>query len=422
MNRIIILLLIGFTLNVHSQEIKTEDWITDIDFLKSELEKKHKNIYFNISESEFEKGLSSIKKNLDLDSDLQTAIKLNQLISKLGDSHTTINISKFVKRNKDLPIGFSWFDDGIYIFQTTKDNYDLLDKKIISINNYKIDRIVDSLKTLITAENKGIVKARVPKILNKSKLLSYFEFSNPSDSIFKIKAQDNNGNVSEHSIKIARYSRRNNVGTKIDGIRPFYIEGKGKIFKEKYYKDDKIYYIQYNKCMSRESVLKYGNKEDANRWPSFKEFENKILETLEKEDVEKLIFDMRFNKGGSSYLAQNLIKKIAENKGINKKDNLFVVIGNKTYSSAIWNTIDFKKWTNATIIGEETSGKPNHYGYVKNFYLPYSNMKVTFSTDYYELWDKDENSIKPDIPVVRTFEHYKNGIDPIMEFVKNYKK
>ncbi|WP_405571637.1 hypothetical protein [Winogradskyella sp. Asnod2-B02-A] len=421
MKRTIFLLLILLATNVYSQELETQDWITDIEFLKTELEKKHKNLYFKISKEQFEKELNSIIKELDADSDLQTAIKLKQLISKIGDSHTGINIFRFTKRKKGLPIKMSWFKDGYYIIKTTKNNYDLLDKKIISINNYPIQKVVDSLKTLITADNNAIIKARIPNVLNMSSILSYFDFSKASDSIYQFEVEDYNGYKSKHSISLAINNRRDNIETKIDGVRPYYIDGKGKIFKEKYYAKEQIYYVQYNKCMSKESVLKYGNKNEAYRWPSFQEFENKVLETLEKEPVQKLIFDMRFNKGGSSYLAQNLIKKIAENKNINTKERLFVVIGNSTYSSAIWNTIDFKKWTNATIIGEETSGKPNHYGYVKYFYLPYSNMKITFSTEYYELWDKDDNSIKPDIEVTRTFEDYKNGIDPILEYVKNNK-
>ncbi len=418
MKKIIFLLLIVFSISTFGQEIETQDWITDLEFLKTELEKKHKNLYFNISNEQFGKELNSIKKELAIDSDLQTAIKLNQLISKTGDSHTLIDISKLVKRTKDLPLGFTYFQDELYIAKTTKDNYEILDKKIISINNYKLETIIDSLKTLITVDNNAIIKARIPRRLNKRAYLSYFGFSKDKDSVYQIEVEDNQGRKSKHSISLVKYNRRNNISTKINGIRPYYIEGKGKIFKEKYYENEHIYYVQYNKCMSKESVLKYGNKNEADKWPSFQEFENKILKTLEENQVEKLVFDMRFNKGGSSYLAQNLIKKIAENKNINQKEKLFVVIGKETYSSAIWNTIDFKKWTNATIIGEETSGKPNHYGYVKYFYLPYSNIKVTFSTEYYELWNKDDNSIKPDIEVARTFEDYKNGIDPILEYVK----
>lgn len=198
------------------------------------------------------------------------------------------------------------------------------------------------------------------------------------------------------------------------------MEGKGNIYKERYYEEDKIYYIQYNKCISKESLLATGNKLEAEKYPSFDKFEKKILNTIKTRKIDKLIFDMRFNSGGNSSIIMNFIRQLRANKKLNHKEKLFVVVGEKTYSSAVLNTLAFKDFTNATIIGEETSGMPNHYGNIKSFYLPYSNIKVSYSTKYHSLYKGTENTIKPDIEIVRTFNDYKNGIDPIYEFVKNY--
>ena len=49
MNKIIILIVTFFSINIYSQEIETENWITDLNFLKTELPKKHKNLFFKIS-------------------------------------------------------------------------------------------------------------------------------------------------------------------------------------------------------------------------------------------------------------------------------------------------------------------------------------------------------------------------------------
>jgi hypothetical protein len=48
MNKIIILIVTFFSINIYSQEIETENWITDLNFLKTELSKKHKNLFFKI--------------------------------------------------------------------------------------------------------------------------------------------------------------------------------------------------------------------------------------------------------------------------------------------------------------------------------------------------------------------------------------
>ncbi len=420
MKKILILLTTLLSTISFCQEIETEDWTTDLNFLKSELQKKHTNLFFKLTKKEFKEGIEKIISKLDFDSDFETAMKLSQLLAKIGDSHTKINFLKFSKTKNIIPIGYTWFDKDIHVLTTSKDNYEILDKKIISINDYHIKTIIDSLKTTFSNDNNATIKKEAIRLLNKKKYLDYFGFSKSSDSVYRIGFENSSNQLSFENVLTEKYDKENQISTKIDGLRPYYIEGKGNIFKEKYYEKDKIYYIQYNKCISKESVLARGNKLEASKYPSYKEFEDKILNIIKTKKVEKLIFDMRFNSGGNSSIISKLIKELAKNKSLNDKDKLFVVIGMSTYSSAVLNTLAFKKFTNATIIGEETSGKPNHYGNIKYFHLPYSNIKISYSTRYFNLYKGTDNTIKPDIAIVRTFKDYKNGIDPIYEFVKNY--
>ncbi len=405
-----------------AQQIASEDWKTDLNFLKTELTKKHKNLFFKISKQEFEKGIDNIINDLDKDNDITTTIKLTQLIAKIGDTHTNLKIGHLLKKRKTLPLGLMSFKDGFYVSATSKSNYEILDKKLIAINNYKIETIIDSLKTLFVPENIGIINENSPKLIPKHILLNHFGFSTPEESTYTLKLADTNGNITSYNlneINIPSGRNRDKIYMKVNTQRPFYMNGSRKIFKEKYFPKEKIYFVQYNKCVSKETIEKYGNKEFAYRYPSFKEFETKVLKELkENPEIDKLIFDMRFNQGGSSYLAENLIKEIANNENINKKGKLFVVVGSKTFSSAIFNTVNFKKNTNATLIGEETGGKPNHYGNIKKFTLPYSRITVTYSSDYYQLNNRNESTVTPDVLLERTYKDYKNGIDPIFEYVK----
>ena len=63
--------------------------------------------------------------------------------------------------------------------------------------------------------------------------------------------------------------KRNKTFIKINAEKPFYKNGSGKSFKEEYFPNEKIYFIQYNKCVSRETIEKYGDKETAHKYPSF---------------------------------------------------------------------------------------------------------------------------------------------------------
>ena len=422
MKKIITLILTIFSITIYSQEIETENWTTDLNFLKSELPKKHKNLFSKISKNEFESGIDKIIKQLDKDTDIETSIKLYQLIAKIGDSHTSLGTSHITSKRLILPLDFMWFKEGLFISGTTKDNYEILDKNLLSINGFKINTIIDSLKTLIVTENKALINTNSSRLLESNVLLKYFGFSKPNDSAYDLELSDSNGTISQYKLKEVENDisyRRNVTPMKVNAEKPFYINGSGKNFKEEFFAKEKIYFIQYNKCISRETIEKYGDKEFAYKEPSFEEFEEKVIKTIENSEIDKLIFDMRFNVGGSSYLAESLIDKIAATKKINQKGKLFVVVGNKTFSSAIFNTIYFKEKTKAIIIGEETGGKPNHFGNVKSFTLPYSKIKVSFSSEFYKLIEDNDTTIVPDVKIENSYNDYKNGIDPVFEYVKN---
>lgn len=421
MKKITILILTIFSINSYSQEIETENWITDLNFLKSELPKKHKNLFLKISKIEFENGIEKIVKQLDKDNDIETSIKLTQLIAKIGDSHTNLSISHITKKRKIIPLDFMWFKEGLFISGTTKDNYEILDKKLLSINGFKTKTIIDSLRTLFVDENIALINNNSSRLLDSNVLLKHFGFSKPNDSIYNLELSDIKGEITQYKLKEVENDinfSKEKTFIKVNAEKPFYRNGSRKNFKEEYFANEKIYFIQYNKCISRETIEKFGDKETAYKQPSFKEFEEKVLKTIENSEIDKLIFDMRFNGGGSSYLAESLIDKISANKKINKKGKLYVVVGNDTFSSAIFNTIYFKEKTQAIIIGEETSGKPNHFGYTKSFRLPYSEIKITYSSEFWKLTKDNDVTIVPDIKIENSYNDFKNGIDPVFEYIK----
>jgi C-terminal processing protease CtpA/Prc len=166
---------------------------------------------------------------------------------------------------------------------------------------------------------------------------------------------------------------------------------------------------------------KYGDKEKAKTMPSFGDFRKKIISTINNVPLNKMVFDMRFNSGGSSPQGTDLIHELMLKEKINKKGKLFVVVGRSTFSSAIINAMDFKSKTRAILVGEETGGKPNHFGEVKSFTLPSSGLKVSYSTKYFRYSDEDIKTLRPDIIIEETFSDYKSGIDPVYTWIVNYR-
>jgi len=400
------------------QKPSSGSWATDIEYLKTELPKRHKNLFFKKSKEDFHKGLDQIKNNVKGLSDFEIAVKTQQLIAQFGDSHTGINYNKFNKNKKTLPIKTYWFKDGLYITKTTKNNEELLGKKITRINNIEIPEIIKRLSSIITIDNNATIKKQLPSFIKSFQLLKYFDIVT-SDKV-EIEFESYNGTREKVDLIIEKMDKTNIVKLKFKNL-PFSYLHERDLFADKYFEKDKIYFVQYNKCWSKELEEKYGTKAKASKLQSYLTFKNKVLYTLREKEVDKLIFDMHQNSGGSSLQLMELINEISNNEKINRKGKLFVVIGRRTYSSAILNTIDFMKKTKATIIGEETSGKPNHYGEIKSFVLPFSKLNVRYSTKYFQRLKNDPKTITPDVKIELTYSDFINGVDPVFEYVKSQK-
>lgn len=149
--------------------------------------------------------------------------------------------------------------------------------------------------------------------------------------------------------------------------------------------------------------------------PSFEKFAQEVLAVLETRPVKKLVFDVSNNPGGSSQQGTALAEKI----GQAYHGDVFVVIGKRTFSSAVLNTLDFQQYCRATLVGEPTSGRPNHFGEVRNFRLPNSGATVLYSTKYFQKVDGDPDAIEPDIRIELSFSDFRRGIDPAWEYIKD---
>ncbi|RUT79669.1 S41 family peptidase [Ancylomarina longa] len=419
--RKISLLIIGlsFMLSCNSQKnCKTIDWDSDLDFMSNALPQKHYNLFAVKSQKEYLEGIEKIRKNKNELSDFEMAMSLQQLVASFGDSHTHVRWGKLIDKKQFLPLHLYWFKDGMYILHTTDKYKSLLGQQLLSINHIPVDDIADSLSTLITVDNQALVKNAIPHLLPSVQVLKYFGIAESKK--IELELKDDNGQIKFQWIEPAEMNSKNRIGFQPDSLALCY-RNKRIFFIDYYQAREKLFYLQYNKCWGRECEMKFGRKK-ADKLPSFEDFGKHVFTILKNEPVDKLVFDIRLNGGGSSEQGTALIEKIAKYAKKNPDLKLYVVLGRKTFSSAIINAMDFKRLTNAVFVGEETGGKPNHFGEVRGFKLPHSGIEVLYSTKYFKETDEVMNSLQPDIQIETSFEDYKKGTDPVYDWIKKNNK
>lgn len=393
------------------------NWDADIDFLGTELPQKHCDFFAMKDKNSFLTGLDKIKRNSAELTDFEVAIQLQQLIASFGDSHTHVSFGQNLDKNNILPLHLYWFSDGLFILHTTQENREILGHQIVSINGVPLKTITDSLSTLLTQENHAIIKNDVPKLLPLLQILDYFGFV--KDQSIALGLKDVNGMHKTFQIQPAVLTRQNRNMYTPDSLALCY-KNERAFFIDYYQATDKLYYLQYNRCWSKELELQHGNAQKAERMPSFTKFDEKVFQTLNRQSINKVVFDLRFNGGGNSRQGTAFIEKYARFLEAHPTMKTYVIIGRRTFSSAILNVMDFKRLTNAVIIGEETAGKPNHFGEVRKFQLPSSGISISYSTKYFQRTGDNEQTIAPEITADASFSEFSHGIDPAYEWIKKH--
>lgn len=395
-----------------AQEDKLIDWRSDIEYLRVMLPARHANIYFKVPKAEYEKGLDYVASRAASSTETENRLRIQQFIASLGDSHTRLQWG--YKSTEILPFHVGYFTEGYFINGVEKAYESLHWRRLTHINGTPIEQVADSLATLITIDNVGMFRSRIPTMMSVASTLRFFGFID-SDSVY-IQVAPKAGMPDTYALPVDR--ERSKDWLYPDRSKLAYCwRGIGTYFNDTLMSDG-LYFVQYNICGGREISKKYGKKEGLAEIPSFKEFEKRVLKTLNRPEVKTLVFDMRFNGGGASAQGTEMIKKIAKNKKINRKGGIYVVIGRQTFSSAILNTLDFLQNTDAILIGEDTGGKPNHYGEIRSFDLPSSGLRVVYSTKYFVKEATERPTIEPDIRVEASFQDYINGIDPVLERIR----
>ena len=398
-------------LTAYSQQTEHIDWNADLDYLASELPARHYNLFTVHGKEYLLAGIAAIKAESGHVSDLHTALRTRQLIASFGDSHTRVHFEPLLDTDLSLPLGVLWTSDGLYVGETTSEYKELLGQRITAINKVPIATVIDSLSTLITIDNRACIKSGVPTFLSSFQILEFFGFTGSGQ--VELTYGENKTCV----LKPSRPNEAERVTFKPDSVF-FALENRKQLFTDRYFPEDKIYYMLYNSCFSSE-LAALRDKEWAKSFPSFAAFEERAFQTLKTQPVSKIIFDMRYNGGGNSSQGTAFVEKLAAFLKEHRHMKIYVVLGRDTFSSAILNAMDFKRLTKAIFIGEETAGKPNHFGEVKNLQLPNSKLYVMYSIKYFKRTKKEINTIEPDVPIEMSFSDYTRGIDPVFEWVRN---
>ena len=380
-----------------------DQWAADLDFLAKELPARHKDLFFKISPEKFRADVAALKARIPELSRPQFLAGLARLVASVGDSHTALTVIP----QKAFPLKLYWFKEGICVTDTTPEYADLLNGRLAAVDGHPVEEVVRAFSGIIPHDNEAQVKDFVPRFLASSEhLVGLGLIAAPEVATFTVRTPAG-GTASAKMTSLPRSA----IGTitwaapAVDPSRlPLYRRTAGSAYEFVYLSESRTLYFAYNSCR------------DLPERP-FAGLAAGLWDTIRRNPVDRLVIDLRNNGGGDSSILDPFIGELAAAKEINRKGRLFVIIGRRTFSSAILNALDLKKRTEAVFYGEPTGGKPNHYGEIETLTLPHLKLGVSYSTKYFQFAEGDDPSMQPDVLVELTLGDYLAHRDPVLEAI-----
>ena len=406
MNAVLLTLIFAFaTLTGKSQvpakalnPVSKAQWAEDIDYFAKKLVDKHANAFHFTTKEKFYKAIDDLKKDLPDLKDEQVVVRLLQITSSVGDGHTAVHLpSNF----PIYPIALFCFGKEMYVTRATQQYEQLCGKKLVKIDGHTLDEINQKLSSVITSnENDWFVMSvraqmiSVPDILHTLGIISFadkakFTFSDEENSPIEIELQPFFQDGKKQWVSAVKQE-------------PMFRQRTNENFWFTYLEDINAVYLNFR------------------GYDDLAKNTNSLFDFVNEKKATRLIVDLRQNGGGDFKKGRRqLVSPIQKNTTLNQKGNLFVITGRRTFSAAMVNSIDFKKETNAIIIGEPPGEKPNSYSENDEMKLPNSGLIISYSTKYYKFLDVDVPAFEPDIRVDPNWKDFSAGVDPVLAKIKS---
>lgn len=414
----------------------TEEWRRDVEAIVNDILAHHPAPFAKVGEFVWRKEAAEFREELPKLSEPQRVIRLMRLISRLGDGHTSIQLTG-ENYARWYPVRLYEFSDGYFVTSAHKSEKDLAGAQILTIAGRPVTEAMAAARTLIGADNEFDAKERLYAIHNAylmqalgftradGSVEATFRLRNgsavkrvltpqPADELRLSKGQpifdwSFAGEVYGMSFGpredwVAAYKNLPaSAFRELDEKRPPFLQHRVRYTKRALPEQD-AYYVQMNQTDDTGMVG----------------FMGEALDDVERLKPKRLIIDMRNNFGGDGSAVTPMIHHFVRREKEKPWQELYVLTGPKTFSAGLMAVDAFVKHTDATLVGEPMGAAFNSSGDAISQPYPALGLALNVSKNRHQLAPSNDfrDFIPVDAPAPMSFADYVAGrdsaVDPIL--------
>lgn len=415
-------------------EVWIHHWREDLAAARAALEERHPNVFHTVSAAELDAAFSKLSARLPQLQHHEVIVELARIVALVGDGHTRLTLPlgpgvEFEQGHSStppparpemqfhqLPVRLAIDGDGPWIERTTPEHRDLVGARLLAIGGQPIDRVIDAVSPTIRRDNEMQVLYHLPMHLVLPEILhACGVLASPQRAELTLRLPFHSGPTARRHVLLEPLP----FDEPVEWVGLPTTAGEATPTPLSVEDEDRNYALHY--LADRDAIyLAFNVVYDAVD-PSIRDLSVQLTDLVARppggRPVNKLILDLRRNRGGDTSLVEPLLRALVASP-LNETGHLFVLIGRATFSAAMNFALLLEKHTEVLFVGEPTGARPNSYGDSRKVRLPHSGLTLRVSTLYWQSHPRDQRPwIAPQLPLVATADDVLAGRDPVLETV-----
>lgn len=371
-------------------------WREDLRVFAHELTRRHRNAFHHVPQPRFEAAVAELDRRIPTLQDHEVVVGLQSLAAMIGDGHTFLEVEARYRR---YPMTLARYGDDLRVVEAAPELAGIAGTRLIAIEGRPIAEVRNRIQVLVPqAENAWHVLHQEPRQLVLAEPLAALGIA--------------------RGVEAAHFTFQTDAGQRIE--RTIASRPPGAAWRPQAMPSGRMPSAQrpdlafFSTAVPGTSTV-YA---DFRRYDDIEQHARALLQLLDASGARRLVLDLRHNRGGNYTLArQHLLYPLQMLPRINRPGGLYVLTGRATFSAAMTNTTDFRRETEAILVGEPPGARPNGYQELSGFTLPNSKLQTHCAILHYRFQPGDSDLVLPDKRIDPDWNARKAGRDETLEWV-----
>lgn len=388
---------------------RTEAWRFDLAYFVEEAQRLHADPEQKAFSPAFETAVETLFQQIPELSDEEIWLDFMRLAALLNDGHTAMygpgDDSPLQWDLSALPVKFYLFEDGLFVVDADSAWKDLIGSKVKSIGALSPEESLERLSAFRGVDNPMTMKwLGVQFFLRRLVMLRAIGATN--NEVATLTFEGKEGDDYTAVLPGTTWNARRKLRAPAVADTTLWLRHVGKNYWM--HKLPEGLYVQFNQVRNERSGA------------SIAAFFNFVSSTLLETEARELIIDLRHNNGGNNSLVRPLLRHLIAWEMSNERNRIWVLTGRNTFSAAQNFLNQVERLTDAIIVGEPSASRPNFIGEETSVELPWSRIRGSISTRYWQDSDPTDHRqwIYPDVPIGLNSKAYFANHDPVLEAVR----